>query len=728
MPQRRQPDRDSTAELVLERPRPAVLAPQRVIFRSTAGVWALASVLALVFVTPLEAGAALLAALVMIAADRLHPVHEEAAIHLAGVAGLLAAITAAWNTGGLTSPFLALGLPSLFSAAQTSGRATSGAWIVLGAALMVPLVVHEQRPLGESLAICATSFAAVATTIAWIVQHRRVLSGERARADERAERAEALARKLETARATERATAQNRSNFYAVMSHELRTPLGGLVGLSAVLESTSLDASQREIVRNMRASAEALRLLVNDVLDLEALERGVLRLETSAFSFRDLAGDIALLFRPTAAARGIELRVDVSDDVPIALEGDALRIRQVLSNLVSNAIKFTEKGSVELRVRWDDATGRVTATVIDTGVGIPAADVSRVFAPFEQTGPRREGGTGLGLSIVKHLVDRMGGQVRAESELGRGSRFEVTLPLEVLERLESDRPAPIRDHPSFLGVRALVVDDDEINRFTSRLLLERLGVLAEVAATAEQALAALETDRFTIVFLDMNMPGTSGPELARAITARPGTHPYLVALTASTSEQDRRAAEESGMKGYLTKPIETGRLEQVIRDAMANRGLPIPRRGTAAPPTRDPKISPAPKVSATRPRDTGPQVLDLDKIGDLMGLVPDDEGAELLTDAIAQVRAQLRDIEEAAERQDRPALKQRAHKLKGTSATMGFAALSAVAAGLEREEPSTASLATLRASIDTTERAVRAYLRTAHPAAPEPRSTHDTKR
>ncbi len=713
MPQRRQPDRDSTAELVLERPRPTVLVPQRVIFRSTAAVWALASVLALLFVTPLEAGAALLAALVMIAADRLHPV----------VAGLFAAITTAWNTGGLTSPFLALGLPSLFSAAQTSGRGASAAWVVLGTTLMIPLVVHEQRPIGESLAICATSFAAVAITIAWIVQHRRVLSSERARADERAERAEALARKLETARATERATAQNRSNFYAVMSHELRTPLGGLVGLSAVLESTSLDASQREIVRNMRASAEALRLLVNDVLDLEALERGVLRLETSAFSFRDLAGDIALLFRPTAAAKGIELRVDVSGDVPVALEGDVLRIRQILSNLVSNAIKFTEKGSVELNVRWDEAGSRVTAAVIDTGIGIPAADVSRVFAPFEQTGPRREGGTGLGLSIVKHLVDRMGGKVRVESELGRGSRFEVTLPLEVLERLESDHPAPISDHPSFLGVRALVVDDDEINRFTSRLLLERLGVLAEVAATAEQALAALETDRFTIAFLDMNMPGTSGPELARAITKRPGTHPYLVALTASTSEQDRRTAEEAGMRGYVTKPIETARLEQVIRDAMTNRGLPVPRRGTAAPPvTRDPK------VSASRPPNQAPQVLDLDKIGDLMGLLPGQDSVALLEDAFAQIRSQLRDVEEAAERQDRQALKQRAHKLKGTSATMGFPALSAVAAGLEREEPSTASVATLRTSVETTERAVRAYLRTAHPAAAEPRAIHGTKR
>ena len=164
------------------------------------------------------------------------------------------------------------------------------------------------------------------------------------------------------------------------------------------------------------------------------------------------------------------------------------------------------------------------------------------------------------------------------------------------------------------------------------------------------------------------------------------------------------------MKGYITKPIETGRLEQVIREAMAHRGLSAPRRAaSAAPAAHDAR------ASAPRGREHGSQVLDLDKIADLMGLVPDAEGVALLEDALTQIRAQLRDIEEAVDRQDRRALEQRAHKLKGTSATVGFMALSAVAAGLERAEPSAAGVATLRVSVETTDRAVRAYLRTAHP-------------
>jgi signal transduction histidine kinase/DNA-binding NarL/FixJ family response regulator len=704
--------REETTGRDLPVPRPNLLAPPRVIFRASAVAWALASALALAFTTPVEAGAALVAALVMLASDRLHPGHGTVAVHLATFASLLAAVIASWNTGGLTSPFLVLGLPGLLSATQTSGRTASTAWGVGGAGLLVALLVHEHRPLVESLALCASSLAAATTMVLWILQHRRLLEGEQARADNRAERAEALARKLETARAAERAAAQNRANFYAVMSHELRTPLGGLVGLSAVLESTSLDASQREIVRNMRASAEALRLLVNDVLDLEALERGVLRLEKSAFSFRDLAGDLAILFRPTAASKGIELRVDVADDVPQALDGDALRLRQVISNLVSNAIKFTENGAVELRVRWSDERSSVIISVIDSGVGIPAADIARVFAPFEQTGPRRAGGTGLGLSIVKHLVDCMGGKVSLASELGRGSTFEITLPLAVLEQLdEPEESAPIRGHASFRGVRALVVDDDEINRFTTRLLLERLGVVAEAAATAEQALAALEAGRFTLAFLDMNMPGTSGPELARAILARPKPHPYLVALTASTSERDRQAALEAGLRDYLHKPIETSRLEQVIRDAMAHFGM-APARRTLV--TRD--------GNGTAPRNSAvpPETLELRRIGELVSLLPEGEGAALVEDALVQVRSQLGEIEGAASRGDDAALNKLAHKLKGTSGTMGFAALSAAA---ERLEQDVSALPAVQRAMDSTERAARAYLQTlpraAEPAGPQ---------
>ncbi|MFO0712934.1 MAG: ATP-binding protein [Sandaracinus sp.] len=694
----------------MERPRPEILAPQRVIFRASAVTWAVACGLALVFATPFEAGAALLAAIVMVVADRLHPSRERSATQLAAVAGMLAAVTASWNTGGLTSPFLALILPALFAATQGSGRA-SQLWVLVGLTLALPLVVHDARPLGEKLALCTTSFAAISITIAWLLQHRRVLQGERTRADDRAERAERLTKKLEAARSAERAAAQNRANFYAVMSHELRTPLGGLVGLSAVLESSKLDPSQVEIVRNMRASAESLRLLVNDVLDLEALERGVLRLEPSAFSFRDLAKDVALLFRATAAAKGVTVVVDVADDLPLALEGDALRIRQVLSNLLSNAVKFTEKGSVELRVRWDESASRVTASVIDSGAGIPAGDVSRVFAPFEQTGPRREGGTGLGLSIVKHLVDRMGGRIRVESVVGKGSAFEVSLPLVVLEALPSDRPVAVREHPSFIGVRALVVDDDEINRFTTRLVLEHFGVLADVAASGDEALALLARDRFTIAFIDMNMPDLSGPELARAILSRPGHHPYLAALTASTNEADRERAQAAGMRGYLTKPLDTGRLEQVIREATGTK------RSVLSAPTQ-PKLAPSASAVAPPPSKStsGREILDSDKLAELLAMMPGQEGVTLVEDALAQVHQLVTSLKATVASGDRHQAKLHAHKLKGTCGTMGFAALHHAAANLEQlaegSEPLGPAIGTLATAAETNERAARAYLRT----------------
>ncbi|MBM4782247.1 MAG: PAS domain-containing protein [Archangiaceae bacterium] len=392
--------------------------------------------------------------------------------------------------------------------------------------------------------------------------------------------AERTAQLLHAARVHAEEASLAKSRFLATMSHELRTPLNGILGMAQLLNTGALNERERaEGVSTILQSGKALLSLLNDILDLSKVEAGKLTLDAAPFDASVLLGEVRQLFHELARAKGLTLTT--SFDGPALLVGDSLRLRQMLSNLVTNAIKFTATGGVRLSARiretkpHDPAAPKgepekretvvVEWEVSDDGVGIAPQAVERLFHPFSQldaSATRRFGGTGLGLSIVRHLAENMGGTVGVESELGRGSRFWFTTQLEVGA---PPRPEPIASSTveRFEGRRVLVVEDNPINRLVAERMLRRHGV--EVASV-EDGLAAVEQlthpdSVFDLVLMDCQMPELDGLDATRRVRTwerlQPGQrHVPIVALTASAFDEDRERTREAGMDDFLTKPID----------------------------------------------------------------------------------------------------------------------------------------------------------------------------
>ncbi|MBN8480229.1 MAG: response regulator [Xanthomonadales bacterium] len=398
-----------------------------------------------------------------------------------------------------------------------------------------------------------------------------------------------LLRALTSATEEARRANEAKSLFVANMSHEFRTPLNGIVGMSELLVTTRLSAEQRECAEVMQASARSLLTLVEDVLDISAIEAGKLKLHESEFRLSDLLRGVQLMLQPTAIDKGLSFNVRVAADVQDNLVGDVDHLRQILVNLVSNAIKFTDHGRVMVeveRIEGSDAHSRLRFSVEDSGIGIPEEAQKRIFQAFEQADrghARRFGGTGLGTTIAKSLTELLGGSIAFESKEGVGSRFWIEVGFRhAVERTRAriaevvpggenviafDDPF-VRHRARVRPLRLLVADDQPANLTVLSRLLEKGGHQVRAVYSGSEVLSTLERESFDAVIIDLHMPGISGIETikqARMMEAGRERTPFIV-LSADATSSTLRSAERAGARAYLTKPIATGKLLDALAD------------------------------------------------------------------------------------------------------------------------------------------------------------------
>jgi signal transduction histidine kinase/CheY-like chemotaxis protein/HPt (histidine-containing phosphotransfer) domain-containing protein len=622
-----------------------------------------------------------------------------------------------WELGALV-----LAAAMLFEVARAAWRGHPEARTVgIGLLLMTACYVHdialERGWLAPSLRLIPIGFAAFLSSMAVSlanrfsrvyhdVDHLRRDLEERVdkRTRELSSRTDELSKANEQLREKSQELAEAslaKSQFVANMSHEIRTPMNGVIGMASLLQNTALTHEQRDYVDTIGSSGRALLRIIDDILDFSKIESGHLALESVDLVPRQLVAEVIRLFAPLAKAKGIDISATVEDGVAHVLRGDPGRLRQALVNLVGNAVKFTERGQVTVRVRVeaDEAEGAqphtaalaqvVRFAVRDTGIGIPHEALGRLFQPFAQADgstTRRYGGTGLGLVISKRLVELMGGQLGVMSEPGEGSVFWFTARLERSaltappDPARDQAPAPGTDMaaveagvmatppPSPAGTpvaspragrpsrgRLLVAEDNLVNQKVAARILERLGYEVDVAASGDEAVAAARRQRYAAILMDGQMPHTDGFEATRIIRALEGAHHTpIIALTASAMRGDRERCLAAGMDDYVAKPIGPEQLEAVLQ-----RWIP------EAPAT--PTVPPRPSEWVARAE--GP--VDWDVLSELLAMTRPEFLQDLLGIFLRDSRRMVADLRAAHEAGDREAWRQVAHKLRGSCATVG---------------------------------------------------------
>jgi signal transduction histidine kinase/DNA-binding NarL/FixJ family response regulator/HPt (histidine-containing phosphotransfer) domain-containing protein len=482
-----------------------------------------------------------------------------------------------------------------------------------------------------------------------------------------------------TAQALE--AARLKSEFLANMSHEIRTPMNGVLGMIELLSRTGLDEKQRRFLGTLQTSAGGLMSVLNDILDFSKIEAGKMELREESCRVRALVDEVTDLFAARAELRGVRIVARVEHDVPSQVEADTERVRQVLSNLVGNAVKFTESGSITVRASVEEYKGQVLQLrfeVIDTGIGIDPAQQGKLFDAFSQVDgslTRKHGGTGLGLAICKQLVGLMKGRMGVTSEAGRGSNFWFVLPLRRLESTGSlELPSPssprsLAAPPSSkdgLSRKILVAEDNPINQVVIREVLSELGYEADIVENGLLALSALEQEAYPLVLMDCQMPELDGYGAAREIRRREdgARRIPLIAVTAHAFEGERQKALSAGMDDYVTKPISGSVLSEVIQrwwptslshgpewgERVASNELPVTAAVGEPAPALDPSVRRSDAVA---------------KI--FLKHVPD----------------QVTSIGRALESGDRATLKSASHKLKGSCLAIGAPRMAELCAALE---------------------------------------------
>ena len=542
-------------------------------------------------------------------------------------------------------------------------------------------VLRDERPF----------VVAVITNISPFVRHEMVhslvteVAGQLSQVAQR----EAAADELAAARDLAMAASQAKSDFLATMSHEIRTPLNGVIGLNDLLLRTELDPQQRQLAEAMQGAGRALLVLISDILDFSKIEAGGLELEAVAFQPSVVVDGTLELFAPLAEAKGISLAVQLDSGVPDRLEGDPGRFGQVLSNLVSNAVKFTDEGGVHVHVTADtvDRATTLSVTVTDSGIGMDAEQRSRIFQPFRQADAsttRNFGGTGLGLAIAHRLAVALGGEIGVTSTLGVGSTFWFTGRFQVPSTDIGPSPrADSSDTAARTGGHVLVVEDNEVNQLVAVGMLKVLGYTSEVAADGAAAAARAANGRFDAVLMDLQMPRLDGFAATRLIrqAEAPGTRVPIIALTASATSGEEARCLAAGMNGFLSKPVGLEALGRVLDEQLRK----VPGSDTAAAadaaPAQARPITLVPNLEA--PEEV--PVLDESRLDELAEMGA--EAAPLIQRAIdnfvhdaaehvAVLRAQLLE-------RDAGGVRATAHRLKGAAANLGALRVADVALEVE---------------------------------------------
>ncbi len=495
------------------------------------------------------------------------------------------------------------------------------------------------------------------------------------------------ARELNEARAQAESARDAQSRFLANISHELRTPLAGILGMSELLVTGEDPSKRRQYSKTIHSTAELLLGLVDDILDLAKIEAGKLSLESVDFSLHRAIHGVVELLEPRAREKGIVFELELADDLPDWLVGDSLRLRQVLINLIGNAIKFTPRGKVGLAVRARSAEGRIWLrfTVRDTGIGMDENEQRKIFSAFAQADlstSRRFGGTGLGLAICKRIVDLQGGEIGLQSASGIGSTFWCRIPYEPSRLPPEERIAGQVYEPTSAELRlrqrdacrVLLAEDNEVNQLVALHMLTDLGFSVDCVANGTEALAALEGQRYDVVLMDCMMPDLDGYEATLEIRRREkgNRHTPIIAMTAHALEEDREKCLGVGMDDYLSKPFRRESLFAALDRWLTTADAQTLTGGEAPP-------------APVSPGAGEPALLDPEQIESLRRVGGDkvDVLAKVAKIFLRRGRSRIAELRQAVSAGDTQSMRLCAHGLKGSSANLGAREMAEICGEIE---------------------------------------------